>query len=294
MKVEESHSFWKRLEPHPPRPPKESASKAGRNLPAAVITAVVLLAIVALSIAFRMEYFVALATVALVIAMWEATGAFLARDLRISFPILAIAVVAMVVVTWFWGLGAGFGAYFGGAALLLVEGAIRRDSRTLTDSVAGTFVLAWIGIFALFAIEMAKMPSAPLVIIAFILLPVANDTGGWLAGVLFGKHPIAPSISPKKSWEGFLGSQILSLIVSLVVVYWGIGLEPHWAILVGVLTPVFATLGDFSESLIKRDLGVKDMGSIFPGHGGMLDRLDSILFCAPLCYVVFALGFGIL
>lgn len=161
--------------------------------------------------------------------------------------------------------------------------------QSLTDAVAGVLVLSWIGLFGMFAIAIAQMDKAPFAVLTFILLPVANDVGGWCAGVLFGKHPIAPSISPKKSWEGFAGSRLLSLFIAFLLGGLVLGMSWPYVIGLGMLAPVFATMGDFAESLLKRDLGVKDMGSIFPGHGGMLDRLDSILFCAPLCYVVFTM-----
>jgi phosphatidate cytidylyltransferase len=142
-----------------------------------------------------------------------------------------------------------------------------------------------------------------------ILLCVANDTGGYFAGIFLGKHPMAPSVSPKKSWEGFAGSILLTCLVGILGSHWVLGLPfipnlsvaanpaypgPVWlsvfgsaiglGLLLGFIGAIVSTIGDLSESLIKRDLGIKDMGSILPGHGGVLDRIDSAIFAAPFIF----------
>ncbi|WP_052047193.1 phosphatidate cytidylyltransferase [Arcanobacterium sp. S3PF19] len=282
------------LRPHPPKPPARTTSKAGRNLPAAVGTAVVLLTVFALSLVVRIEIFVALAVVFLGIGLWEYAGAVMAREIRIAFLPLLAGQTLMLLCTWAYGLTHALTVLLIWCALYP---ALRKtDSReNLSRSVAGTFALAWIGFSGCFAVAMAAEGSAgPKLIAALILLPVANDTGGWLLGVLFGRHPIAASISPKKSWEGFFGSFLLALAASALTVGLLIGLSWKWVLIFGAATPVLATAGDFAESMLKRDLGIKDMGSIFPGHGGMLDRLDSILFCGPTFYFLFlfALNFS--
>ena len=129
----------------------------------------------------------------------------------------------------------------------------------------------------------------------FILLTVANDIGGYAAGVLFGKHPIAPQISPKKSWEGFVGSVVLQCVVGALSFVYLLD-APWWqGIIAGLIMTVTATAGDFAESAIKRDLGVKDMGTFLPGHGGMMDRLDSLIPNAFTSWALFTyfLGSGI-
>ena len=132
--------------------------------------------------------------------------------------------------------------------------------------------------------DMTQHRYRSMVIVMLIALPVANDTGGWLAGIIFGKHPMAPSVSPKKSWEGFAGS-VVAAVLAGVLCLWGLG-GPVWAgALLGSCTVVVSTLGDLGESLLKRDLGLKDMGTLLPGHGGLMDRLDSILVAAPLVYL---------
>jgi phosphatidate cytidylyltransferase len=115
---------------------------------------------------------------------------------------------------------------------------------------------------------------------------VASDVGGYAAGVLFGRHKLAPVISPKKTWEGLVGSVILGLVLGWVTVHLLLG-APVWAALVfGLAMVLVGTVGDLVESMIKRDLGVKDMSGFLPGHGGFLDRIDSILYSAPIGWLL--------
>ena len=115
---------------------------------------------------------------------------------------------------------------------------------------------------------------------------VLSDTGGYAAGVFFGKHPMAPSISPKKSWEGFAGSVLAAAVGSALLLWLLLDVAPWWGALFGVVVSIAAVLGDLAESMIKRDLGIKDMSNLLPGHGGLMDRLDSILFAVPTAYLL--------
>lgn len=287
--MSESDSHW--LAPRPPRQPAPSTSRAGRNLKAAIPTALILLTLLGLSLFVRIEGFVALAVVALGIALWEAAGALLVKNIKVPFGVLLVGQIVMLVATWVYGLGAGLIAYLVTAAV--ATGWAQARGR-IAAGMIGAFVLAWIGLLGTTAVAIAGLPNGAFAVLTFILLPVANDTGGYLAGVLFGRHPIAPRISPKKSWEGFVGSVLLCLAVAVGMGRFVLGLGWVAVAALAVLAPIFSTAGDFAESMVKRSLGVKDMGSIFPGHGGMLDRLDSILFFAPVCYLVFAVSFGAL
>jgi phosphatidate cytidylyltransferase len=126
-------------------------------------------------------------------------------------------------------------------------------------------------------------------VIIMLLLVVANDTFGYLVGASFGKHPMAPKISPKKSWEGFAGSQVTGMVAGALCVVLLLN-GPWWAgVLTGALLVVSATVGDLIESLIKRDIGIKDMGTLLPGHGGLLDRLDSLLPTALVAWAALGL-----
>jgi phosphatidate cytidylyltransferase len=134
---------------------------------------------------------------------------------------------------------------------------------------------------------LAALPRGPLWVIGFILVVVAVDTGAYATGLNLGKHPMAPRISPKKTWEGFAGSVGSSIVMGILVAWLMLGL-PWWAgIVLGVLISGSATLGDLTESMIKRDLGIKDISSFLPGHGGLLDRIDSILPSAAIAYLLY-------
>ena len=121
---------------------------------------------------------------------------------------------------------------------------------------------------------------------------VANDTFGYLVGASLGKHPMAPKISPKKSWEGFAGSIAGATAVGVLAAVFLLD-KPWW---VGVVLAVgmvaAATAGDLSESMVKRELGIKDMSSILPGHGGVMDRLDSIVFASPVAFILYSIFAG--
>jgi phosphatidate cytidylyltransferase len=135
---------------------------------------------------------------------------------------------------------------------------------------------------------MLRPDDGPDRVVVFIVLVVLSDVGGYVAGVLFGKHPMAPTVSPKKSWEGFGGSALFCAVGGAVAVPTLLEGEAWQGALIGLALMVTATLGDLGESMIKRDLGIKDMGSLLPGHGGIMDRLDSLLPAAPVAYLLLA------
>ena len=123
-------------------------------------------------------------------------------------------------------------------------------------------------------------------LVTFLLVVTMSDTGGYVGGVLFGKHPMAPKISPKKSWEGFAGSMVFGITAGVLMAIFGLKV-PFWVGLVlGCRLVAVGTCGDLIESMIKRDLGIKDMSSFLPGHGGVMDRLDSLLVAAPVAWLI--------
>ena len=123
-------------------------------------------------------------------------------------------------------------------------------------------------------------------VVTFFLVVVASDVGGYVAGVLFGKHPMAPTISPKKSWEGFAGSTLACIGAGIASVVWLLDGDWWAGAIVGAVAVLTATVGDLGESMIKRDLGIKDMSNLLPGHGGVMDRLDSLLATAPVVWLL--------
>lgn len=284
---------FSRLAPHPPAPPRESTSRAGRNVPAATATAFVLIGIIGLTLFFQIQLFIGLVALFLTLAFWEYSGAVLNKQIKIPFIPLALVQLLMILLTWNFGLLAGFLTFVLGS--FVITAYLQAVDKSLLKTLPiGVFGIAWIGLSGMFAVAMAGLDVGPYLLSAAILLPIANDTGGWCAGVLFGKHPILPRISPKKSWEGLVGSFLLCLLAAYLGMGLMLDLSWPWIIAFAVVTPILATAGDFAESMIKRELAIKDMGSIFPGHGGALDRIDSLLFCAPAFYVMYLFSQGLL
>src|SRR5699024_5606347 len=146
--------------------------------------------------------------------------------------------------------------------------------------------VTYVALLASFAALLIDAPDGGRRIIVYALLTTMSDVGGYAVGVLLGKHPMAPSISPKKSWEGFAGSLATSALAGAISVPLLLGGDWWAGALLGLPVALFATVGDLSESTLKRDLGIKDMGNLLPGHGGLMDRLDSLLITAPLCWIL--------
>ncbi len=288
-----------------PAPPKDHG-RAGRNLPAAIGSAAVLLAAIGASLAFWKTAFLIIVGAAVVVAIWELRRGLLARDIDLPEQPLMIGGVVMVVVAYFYGAPAlvTATAVTGLVTMLwLLRRGVPGYVQTATGSIFTLFYVPFLGSFvALLLAEGGATDFEPWDdgvrgILVFILVTIASDIGGYVAGVLFGRHPMAPVISPKKSWEGLAGS-VLScvgvgwlLVVQLLDGAWWVG------VVLGLITAVMATLGDLCESVIKRDLGVKDMSQVIPGHGGLMDRLDSLLATiAPiwllLHYTVFSARAG--
>jgi phosphatidate cytidylyltransferase len=155
------------------------------------------------------------------------------------------------------------------------------------DVAASLSIIAYVPLLASFAVLMiAAEQGGAARIVAFVLVVTMSDTGGLIAGVLFGKHPMAPQISPKKSWEGLAGSLIFGIAAGVGTAIFGLNVAFWVGILLGVALVAIGTCGDLIESMIKRDLGIKDMSSFLPGHGGVMDRLDSLLFAAPVAWLI--------
>jgi phosphatidate cytidylyltransferase len=262
-------------------------SRAGRDLPRAVAVGLGLLALVLAALFVRKEAFVALAVIACGAALWELAQAFSRRALHLPLLPLLVGCVGILVSSYTAGAEALLVAFLLTAGGVVVWRVLDGSGPSaLRDAAAGTFATAYVPFMAGFVMLMLAEPDGSLRVLLFVLLAVASDTGGYVAGVLAGRHPLAPSVSPKKSWEGLGGSLVLAGAVGAVGLVVMFGASPVVGALLGVAAVLTATLGDLAESLIKRDLGLKDMGSLLPGHGGVLDRLDSLLLTAPLVYLV--------
>jgi phosphatidate cytidylyltransferase len=267
--------------------PSPTPSRAGRNLPAAIAVGVGLGALILGSLYWQKWLFVVLVLATVLVAVDE-----MIKALRTGGAVIPR-------IPLFAGTAAMLGAaYFGGPMALLVALAMtvlatifwRMPGGSIgfvRDASAGVFLIGYVPLLAGFAILLAQ-PDAdgPGRVMTFFLVTVASDVGGYVAGVLFGKHPMAPTISPKKSWEGFTGSAIACIGAGIGSVVWL--LDGHWWVgaIVGAIAVLTATVGDLGESMIKRDLGIKDMSNLLPGHGGVMDRLDSLLATAPAVWLV--------
>ena len=267
-------------------------SRAGRNLPAAIASAVALAVVVLVSL-FTLKWIFAIVVIAaLVIAIRELVAAFGQSGIQLARTPLYAAAVAVPAVAYVWGATAQLVAT-GIVILAILIWRIRRGyDGYVRDVAASAFVVAYLPFMAGFLMLTLSADNGAQRVVVFILLTVSNDIGGYATGVLFGKHPIAPQISPKKSWEGFAGSVALQCLVGALSFVYLLD-APWWqGIIAGLVMTVTATAGDFAESAIKRDLGVKDMGTFLPGHGGMMDRLDSLIPNAFTSWALFTLFLG--
>ncbi|MGH3738388.1 MAG: phosphatidate cytidylyltransferase [Micromonosporaceae bacterium] len=264
-------------------------SRAGRNLPVAIGVGVTLGALVIGSLYFWRPAFVVLATAAIAVAIWEMVRAVEPVEARPPLPPLLIGGAAIMVLAWF----AGIEAMVLGLVLTVLAVLVWRLSDGPVgyqrDVTAATLIAAYVPFLAGFAVLLTRPEDGAFRVTLMMATVVLSDVGGYAAGVLFGRHPMAPRVSPKKSWEGFGGSLLFSAVGAAVMMQLMLG-RPWWmGAVFGVALAFAATLGDLSESLMKRDLGIKDMGQLLPGHGGLMDRLDSLLLAAPFAYLLLAL-----
>jgi phosphatidate cytidylyltransferase len=264
--------------------------RAGRNLPAAIGVGVVLGGLVVLTLFTVKATFLAYIGIALAIALAELTSALAKRDINI--PAIPVAVGGAAIITCtYWlkpqiamaALGLTVVAIFawrlfGGGATGYVK-----------DMTAGIFAVAYLPLLASFVAAMLTPADGPRRVLSFVIITVCSDIGGYFAGITAGRHKMAPQISPKKTWEGFAGSSAACLIAGWLCVTYLLHGHPWQGVLTGAAVVLAATLGDLVESMIKRDLDIKDMGTLLPGHGGVLERLDSLLAAAPVAWFLFYL-----
>jgi phosphatidate cytidylyltransferase len=286
-----------------PAPAQKDHGRAGRDLPAAIGSAVVLLGAIAVSLLLWKTAFMFIVAAAVVVAVWELHKGLLNQDIDIPEQPLMAGGAIMVFLAYFFGAPA-LVTTTGVTALVIMLWLLRRGvDGYVKNATASVFTLIYVPFLGSFvALLLAEGGNTPGIgidlddgikgIVTFILVTVSSDIGGYAAGVLFGRHPMAPVISPKKSWEGFAGSAAACVAVGWALVVYLLD-GPWWVgIILGLITVVMATLGDLCESVIKRDLGIKDMSQIVPGHGGLMDRLDSLLAtAAPIWLLLHTLVF---
>ena len=272
-----------------PAEPVTKASRAGRNLPAAIGVALLLGAAILVSLLTIRYLFLGIIGVAIAVGTIELSQALRrAAGIKVALVPLLVGGQAMIWLTWPFGRDGAVIAFAVTVLACLLWRLPGGAQGYLRDISASVFAAAYLPLFGSFAAMLVLPADGVGRVLAFMIGVVASDTGGYAAGVLKGKHPMAPSISPKKTWEGFTGSLITGVVAGALTL--SLLLHGHaWqGVIFGAAIVLTATLGDLVESLIKRDLGVKDMGTMLPGHGGLMDRLDSLLPSAVVSWVLLA------
>ena len=260
-------------------------ARTGRPLITAILVGLVLGGSLLLSLLVWKPLFMVFAGVLIGFTTYELASALRSAGRHIPRVPIIIVSLAIVPAAFFWG---GMGQWLVTLGAMLVVAVWRLlqvapPSKRVTraelgkDLGGGAFVIAYVGFLASFSVLLTAQEGGQWWTLAFLSIVVAIDTGAYATGVAFGKHPMAPTISPKKSWEGFAGAAAVAVLAGILLALFMLG-QPWWVgLILGLTMLATGTMGDLAESLIKRDLGIKDIGSLLPGHGGFLDRLDSAI-----------------
>jgi phosphatidate cytidylyltransferase len=280
--------------PDAPQPAPPQKKSAGRDLGAAIGVGVGLGAVIVASLFIVKAVFVGVIAVAVVVGLWELTKRLQERK-GIKAPLVPLAVggAAMVVAGYVRGPEAAWVAMALTALAVLVWRMTEPPENYLKDVTAGVFAAFYVPFLATFVALMLTADDGPFRVLTFLLLTVVSDTGAYAVGWRFGRKKLAPRISPGKTREGLLGAVAFAMAAGALCLEFLIDGGAWWqGLLLGLAVAASATLGDLGESMIKRDLGIKDMGSLLPGHGGIMDRLDSLLPTAPVVWLLLVVFVG--
>jgi len=259
--------------------------RTGRDLILAIVIGVAFGAALVASLLFIKWLFVPIALAAGLLGTYELSRALRAGGRRVDVVPQLIAATGVLLA------GASGEFWISWVVLIvavsfiavwrMIAQMVIKDGRTygdvLSDVVVGAFVQVYVPFLTSIAIMLLFRENGQWWVLSFVAIAVAADTCAYAAGLAFGKHPMAPRISPKKTWEGFGGAVLGSLVAGVLLATYLLHLQWWCGLILGAVILLSATLGDLGESMLKRDLGIKDMSSWLPGHGGLLDRLDSIL-----------------
>lgn len=272
-------------------------ARTGRNLPLAIIIGLVLGFGFLFSLIFLKAFYMVFALVLLVFLALELSAALRVSGRNVPRVASAIAAAAIIPAAFYWHNEGQLLVGLGGMLFVtvwrlakLVSPAHRASGAALfRDIQAGVFVQAYTAFLGSFTVLMVGQKNGQWWLLSMIIVVICTDLGAYVSGLLFGKHKMAPRISPKKTWEGFAGSMLLATIAAILVSVFLLDEPWYFGFLFGLALALTGTIGDLSESLIKRDLGIKDISTWLPGHGGFLDRLDSVLPSAAVAYALYLL-----
>ena len=275
----------------PAGPPANGGITTGRNLLAAIVVGLALGGAALVTLLTVKATFLIYMGAALLVALHELDTALRTRGVKI--PVIPVALGGAAMVTCaYWAAGGAVAAAF---ALTLVAVLIWRmfsgAEGYVADVTAAVFAAAYLGLLGSTVSAMLAAPNGGRRVLAFIIITICSDIGGYFAGITLGRggaHKLAPVISPKKTWEGLAGSVVACIGAGAILL--PVALHGYWwqGVVVGAAAVAAAVFGDLAESMIKRDLDIKDMGTLLPGHGGVLDRIDSLLVCAPVVWLLLA------
>lgn len=290
--------------PEPPaegvaEPPVGSSARgskgrgAGRDLSMAVVSGLTLAVTFIGTLALNGYAFVTFFTILVVIGLLELDVAFREHGLRPATPVAigvgiilmygayasgpeaqSLALVLVVFATLAWGMVDPAGD----------PGTGRRPPRVAASFGATFLAVLWVPFLASYSGLLLRLDEGRWALFATVLLVAMTDIGAYAIGMRFGRHKLAPAISPGKTWEGLVGGLLVSGVIAALAVARMPGFDLVTALALGAGVAVAGTVGDLAESLIKRDLGVKDLGRIVPGHGGIMDRADAVLFALPTAH----------
>ena len=263
--------------------------KAGRKLLPSILVSILILGLVFVLLNLHPIAFSALVLVAVMVGIRELNHAFKRAGIVIPSYFLEVASIIVVVSAYFGNVsGLAVAAAFTIPNLFVFLLALA-PAEFIKRISAAAMAIFYVPFLAGFIVLLANDEHRVNRILTLVVLVACNDTFAYLSGVLFGKRPLAPHISPKKTWEGLIGAFVATTLISSLVFHFVVE-KPWWlGLIFGILGVATATAGDLIESAIKRDLNIKDMGSLLPGHGGVMDRIDSVLFTAPSVWLVFEL-----
>jgi phosphatidate cytidylyltransferase len=290
LRVEDNHYPPVDSDGQPPETEQGNGRRisAGRNLPVALAVGLLLGGLALLTLFTVKATFLLYVGIWVAAALWELRHALASRNIHVPLIPIAAGGTAMVVLAYWGSPRAVLGTTALTAIAVLAWRLTGAADGYVRDVTAGLFTLAYLPLMAVFVALMVTAPDGSRRALIFLVLTVCSDTGGYLTGILIGKHPMAPSISPKKTWEGLSGSFALCLIAGAIMVPELLHGQLWQGLVLGAAAVGAATLGDLVESMIKRDLQIKDMGHLLPGHGGIMDRLDSLVVMAPLVWLLLA------